>query len=1211
MKSWEIFRFEIAYQARRVASWLSFAILLTLTFYMTRQIYVDNARNEGYFFNAPFVIAVMSFLGSMTGLLVASELAGDAAARDVQTRMDPLFFTTAIGKAAYLRGRFLAAFVVYAVVLLAVPLGLLLAAVVPGPEAELIGPFRPAAYLGAYLSIALPNAFIASAVLFSMAALSRRAMATYIGSLLLFIVVVSSRVFVAGTLESWELAKLMDPFGWTVLAELSRVWTPVEKSTRVIGLQGSLLANRFLWFCIALGVLTLTHLRFRMAHDTGRAWWRSGARRLDQEPPMADAIVHVVPRVQRTFGSTTHANQLLIVGRKSFQEIVTSWGGLALVGIAALAVASGTQMEHMGVPLFATAGGIAAFLAAPLTSPQEMFAMVVPLLIAIYAGELVWQEREAGLSEIVDAVPVPEWVHFLGKFAGLGLLLVALQALMMAAGMLIQILMGHPDFEFGLYARILFGLQLPDCLLFALLALVVHALVNQKYLGHLVIVIAYAFMAFAPALGVGNNLLVYGSDPGWTYSDMRGFEPFIGPWLWFKFYWAGWALSLAVAATLLWVTGKEAGLRWRLAVARRRCTRPVAVLAAAAGAIILTVGGFIFYNTHVLNPYRTASNGPAMRAEYERRYGQYKSVQQPEMTGASLRVEIYPDRREADIRGTFQLVNTSPDAIDSVHLDTKPAVQTTVVRVDRPAKNVLSDEKLGHRIYALETPLRPGESLQLGFEVQFKPRGFPNRGIDASVVANGTYFTNDAWLPAIGYQADRELRNAGDRRRYGLAARPETPSLDDVEARRDAGGANRVAFEAIIGTGEGQVAVAPGRLRRTWIESGRRYFHYATDVPIRNHYAFFSAAYAVRRVRWNDTSIEIFHHPGHAWNVDRMARSVQASLDHYTQQFGQYSHGQIRLIERPGDGVAVHASPVNISYEEGFSRLNPGADSRDIDLPFAVAAHEVAHQWWGATLTPAPVEGGAVLTESLAWYSAIGVVERALGREHLQRLLSMMREAYAAPRTRAEVPLLRATDSFLTYRKGPLAMYALREYAGTEQVNGALRRLLERYGSGTSPLLPTSRDLYRELRTAVPPSLHSLLVDLFEANTFWELATQRVTATQTETGAWQVTLDVSARKVVVDTAGVETEIPMDDQIEVGVFKAATGAGFGEPLYLQMHRMRSGEHRITVMVASKPARAGIDPRHLLIETEGDDNLKEMGHPADGTNEHPLRSTSGHP
>jgi hypothetical protein len=170
-------------------------------------------------------------------------------------------------------------------------------------------------------------------------------------------------------------------------------------------------------------------------------------------------------------------------------------------------------------------------------------------------------------------------------------------------------------------------------------------------------------------------------------------------------------------------------------------------------------------------------------------------------------------------------------------------------------------------------------------------------------------------------------------------------------------------------------------------------------------------------------------------------------------------------------------------------------------------------------------------------------------------------------------------------------MYALREYAGAEQVNTALRRLLEKHGSGTPPLA-TSRDLYRELKGVIPQSLHYLLVDLFEANTFWELATQRVTAKQTETGAWQVTLDVKTRKVVVDTAGVETEVPMDDLIEVGVFTATKAAGPGEPLYLQMHRMQSGEHRITVMVASKPARAGIDPRNLLIDVEGDDNLKEI-------------------
>jgi ABC-2 type transport system permease protein len=1197
MMLWEIFSFEISYQSRRVSTWLYFAVLLTLTFYLTSELSAEYARIDGSFANGPFIIAVMTLLGSTAALLIASALAGDAAARDPQTRIAPLLYTTPVGKSAYLGGRFLAAFGLYAVILLAVPLGLLLAAFV-GHRSELLGPFRPAAYLDAYLFLVLPNAFVATAVLFSMAALSRRAVVSYIGGVLLLGACVFNWAFVATTRGQWELAKLLDPLGATVLDQLSMLWTPVERSTRLIELQGSFLSNRVLWIGIALGVLTLTHRQFRFAHHMAGL---SRCSPLAADGPESRGTVAgvggrrataiVSPIIRRTFGFTIHARQVLAIAGESFHVIVRGWGGLVLAATAAFLVFSGTPIAHMGVPLVATTERIIAFLAAPLTRLEEINWIIVPLLIVFYAGEFVWREREACLSEITDAAPVPDWVLLLGKFAGLSLVLVVLQALMMAAGMLTQMLLGHDDFQIALYVRTLFGLQLADWLLFALLALVVHALVNHKYVGHLVVVIAYGFMAAGPALGLEHNLFVYASDPGWTYSDMRGFEPFIGPWLWFKFYWAAWALLLALAATLLWVRGAEADLGSRLDLARGRLTRRAAGVVAAAAALVLTSGGFIFYNTNVLNAYDTASDGAARRAEYERRYGQYKDIPQPRLTGVKLDVEIYPRRRAAEMRGAFYLLNTTAGLIDTVHLATKPAVTTTAVRFDRPAEPVLSDAELGHRIYALQTPLPPGESLRLDFEVHFKPRGFPNRGIDASVVANGTYVTNEEWLPAIGYQADRELRGVGGRRKYGLAARPTMPAPDDLEARHDAGRATRIALDAVVGTDEGQVAVAPGRLQRAWTKAGRRYFHYATDAPIRNDFAFFSAAYAVREGRWNDVSIQILHHPSHAWNADRMVRSVQASLDYYTQQFGPYPHGQLRLVEHPGGSVLLHAAPVNISYEEAFSLLNPEGDARNFDLPFAVVAHEVAHQWWGSTLTPAGVEGAGVLTESVAWYSALQVVERTFGREHLERLLNMMREAYVTPRARADVPLLRADDWFLAYRKGPMAMHALREYIGAERINTSLRRLLERYGPGTFPL-PTSLDLYRELQAVTPESLHYLLVDLFEANTFWELATKRVTAEQTEAAAWQVTLDVQARKVVVDTAGIETEVPMDDLIEVGVFPGSEGDGFGQALYRQMHRVRSGEQRITVMVPGKPARAGIDPRRLLIDLKGDDNVKEV-------------------
>lgn len=1205
MKFRGIVRFEFAYQLRRVSTWLFFAVLGVVAFLFIRGNYISDARNGDFFLNAPWVIAAVTVLCSLLWLLVAAAVAGDAAARDVQTRMHPLTYTAPVSRAEYLGGRFLAAFILNALILLAVPAGILLALYSPGVESEILGPFRPAAYLTAYAFISLPNAFVATAIQFSLATLNRRAMASYLGSVLLFVTAYIVAGAVANPLHMPRLGKLLDPIGViTVVGYVSKAWTTIEKNTRLIELYGLLLWNRLFWLVIAVGTLAFTHFRFRFINPAAGAWRSRTSQRRDANSP-SDAVAGMVgntsisiPRVRRTFGFATHARQTLAIAWRSFRKIVKVRGGPVLVtALAMISILSVPElMKFMGVPLFPRTEHVIFFTVQ--NSVWESIWVIIPLLTILYAGELVWWERDAGLGEIAGAAPVPEWVLLVGKFLGLSLVFVAWLALLMTVGVLAQVRMGSTHFEIGLYLQILFGLQLTDYLLFALLALVVHAVVNQKHIGHLVAFIAYGVIAYGSALGIEHNLLVFGSDPGWSYTDMRGFGPFIGPWLWFKVYWAAWALLLAVVARLLWVRGRGQSLGKRLHLARRRFTRPTAWTAAAAVGLILTLGGFIFYNTNVLNRYYTASDRLERSAEYEHRYKRYEGIPQPWLTGTSLNVDIYPERRAVDIDGTYRLVNNGAVPIDSVHLATISEVETGEVDFDRSAVRVFADEDLGHWIYTLEEPLQPGDSLRLNFEVHVEPHGFSNRGVDAFVVANGAYFTNQDWLPAIGYQPNRELRNAGDRRAHGLAPRP-VPSPFDVEANQDGIAAERIAFEAVVGTDENQVAVAPGALRRTWTEGERRYFHYSTGAPIGNEYAFFSSDYAVREGQWNPStgsgqvvSIEIFHHPGHITNLDRMVRSVQASLSHYTEQFGPYPYSHIRLIERPGHGYGMHADAIDIAYDEGFSLLNPEDGPRGLDLPFYVVAHEVAHQWWGAQLTPAYAEGAGLLIESLASYSAYQVVENTYGPEHLRRLFGQLRMAYEVPRTRAAVPLLRANDPFLYYRKGPFALFALSRYVGEERVNGALRRLLAAHASGAPPL-PTSLDLFRELQAVTPDSLQYLLHDLFEANTFWELRTERATAEKTDAGTWQVKFDVRARKVVVDSAGFETPVLMDDWVEIGVFAPNDeGNGLGEPIYLQKHRIHSTEQTITVTVPSKPARVGVDPYHLLIDLEMADNIKDM-------------------
>ena len=1213
MKLLGIFRFEFAYQVRRAWPWLIFAVLFVLSFLSARDQSLADALYEDFFANSSFAVAKTTVFGTLFWTLVAAAVAGEAAARDVSTGMYPLTYTAPVSKAEYLGGRFLAALVLNALLLLAVQAGILLGVYSPGIDPQVIGPFRPEVFPTAYFFISLPNAFVAAALQFSLAARTGRGMAGYLGSL--FLVFMG---FFFATFVYWVarpgLGTLLDPIGINLIVEdLAHLWTTFEKSWRLLALEGAVLANRILWLGVGLGALAVTYLRFRFAHRIESTWWRRRMVHQDVHATTPAATGAIAPalssKATNRFGIAMRVRQTLAIAWTSFRTLATSWAGLVMiVAIPLLTVLIILdQMAALGVPLVPTTarvlreltGGLSAELAA---EPSRW--VIIPLFIVFFAGELVWREREAGLGELTDAMPVSDWILFLGKFLGLSLVLVVFMAFLTAAGMLAQAILGYQDFDIELYLKTLFGLQLPEYLLFAVLALVVHVLVDQKYIGHLVAILAYAFIAvLARMLGIEHNLLVYGTGPGWSYTEIRGFGASLEPWAWFKLYWAAWALLLAVAARLLWVRGKETGFGVRFRLARRRFTRPTVWVAGAGAVLILTLGGFIFYNTNVLNEYFSSSEITERRAEYERRYSQYENITQPRLTGTNLRVEIYPERGAVEIRGSYHLVNSSAVAIDSIHMSTAiGGVETRAASFDRMAMLAVDDEAQGYRIYTLESPLQPGETLRLDFEVHVERRGFGNRGVDPSVAVNGSYFTSEAWFPFVGYQPTREIISAADRRAHGLAPRPVIASLYDDKEHEPATRGAGIAFDAVVVTDEDQVAVAPGALRRTWTEGGRRYFHYSADAPVGTEWAFFSADYAVHEGQWEDpagagqvVAVRIFHHPEHIAHLEGMLQSVQDSLDYYTEQFGPYPYSHLSIVEHPGAlGTGAHADPGLISYGQGFPFWIPEDEQRSLAMPYAVMAHEMAHQWWGGQLPYAIVEGAPVLSESLAWYSAIQLMKDSRGDMQLRQLLAFMRQPYPFRPIRRGEPLLRALDPYLSYRKGPFAMYALSEYVGEEPVNLALRRLIEKHSQAGAPLA-TTLDLYRELQEVTPDSLQYLLRDLFEVNTYWEFETEHVTAEQTEASTWQVTLEVWARKVVVDEAGVETELPMDEWVQIGVFGPGEGSDeLSTPLYTQMHRIRSGKQTITLTVPRKPDLAGIDPYHLLDwEAPGnDDNIGEV-------------------
>ena len=72
-------------------------------------------------------------------------------------------------------------------------------------------------------------------------------------------------------------------------------------------------------------------------------------------------------------------------------------------------------------------------------------------LITFYAGVFVWQEREAKLDEIVDALPIPTWLPFIGKYIALSVVIGLVIGVGVFCGLLYQLFSRFFDFQVDVY----------------------------------------------------------------------------------------------------------------------------------------------------------------------------------------------------------------------------------------------------------------------------------------------------------------------------------------------------------------------------------------------------------------------------------------------------------------------------------------------------------------------------------------------------------------------------------------------------------------------------------------------------------------------------------------------------------------------------------------------------------------------------------------
>jgi aminopeptidase N len=275
-------------------------------------------------------------------------------------------------------------------------------------------------------------------------------------------------------------------------------------------------------------------------------------------------------------------------------------------------------------------------------------------------------------------------------------------------------------------------------------------------------------------------------------------------------------------------------------------------------------------------------------------------------------------------------------------------------------------------------------------------------------------------------------------------------------------------------------------------------------------------------------------------------------------------------------------------------------DPGTLDGVTMLTAHEIAHQWWGHQVLGARMQGGSMVYETLAQYSALMVLKRLRGEENIRRFLAFQLDRYLSGRRTqvlAEEPLVSVeiSQDHIAYGKGALAMYLLQHRIGEQAVNRALRRFVDRYRFTVAPY-PRSVDLVAFLREeATTPEDQALITDLFERITLYDLEVQEPTAVRRADGTWEVTVPVEARKLYADGRGEETEAPLNDLIEIGLFTADPG---GEALHekdiirVERQPVHSGRQFLRFVTDRKPSHAAIDPYHLYIDRDSRDNVASV-------------------
>ncbi|MEO1436091.1 MAG: M1 family aminopeptidase, partial [Bacteroidota bacterium] len=1131
--TWSIFRFEFFSALRRPVFWAyaAFFFFVPAIAVAGRAGWFGDEPNPDILINSPWDLYEVSTFYFQLFLLILPAIMGLALFKDLKSGMDAVLFSYPIQARQYWWGKFFTGFFLMGFLISLIPLGLAFGTVFPGVDPTLFAGGGFPKYLRLYLSWLLPNGLIFGALIFVVVAYTRN---LYMGY-----AIVLGRYLLNGILGAlfgqldvqWIMA-LIEPTGEQAIQWAVRYWPTSDLSTRSLPVDGLVFWNRLVWVIGSLMVFVFAALRFRLQLG-GNIRGSRGAK--ERQPLGAKQRT----RLSSVALDYSFQAQLKAIGRLAmvdFRFLLQSRLFHALLGAGILLVLF--QQAEMS-PSFG-------FKILPVTwkllnVPTLVFSAVILMMTYLFAGMLILRARMANMDQLIDASFAPTWVILVSKLIALVLLQMLMLSVILFSGIAVQLFSGFTDIRLGLYLFDLYGLKLWTFIIWGMAAFLVQAVVRNAYLGFFLLFLGAMGIAGFPELGIDHYVFRFSHGPRLTYSDLSQYGDTLAPFILYKSYWLFFALLLAVPIYLVWYRGFPDGLGHRIRLWYHRCSKPLFFVG------VLGLSTFVGWGTWIYITDKKAdgklvdeADFDVLRANLEKQYKHLEKLPQPKIVAADLQVDLQLKEKAFSVKGQYILKNKTPLPVDTLLLYFSYDERTHYT-LDVPHRAIVRDTSIGLEVLEFVSPLQPGDSLTMEFKVQSMEQNVFVK--NAGVQRSGTFLRTEI-LPGIGYR-DWEHRNPEKRKRFGLPARsPDAPDPTDPKTRLrsyQTGDADQVDVHTIVSAPEEQEALGPGKLIRSWTENGRAYREYQTETPIKKFFGFNFGAYEVVLDEWKNVALEIYHHPGHDENLDRMMHGLKAALDYCTEQFSPYPHSQIRIVEIPittNYAATTFANTIPTSEALFLADIQDNA-AKVIDLPFFVTAHEMAHQWWGNQLVPAHASGARMLTESLAEYTALSIMEKEYGPEKVRLFLQYDLELYLSGRKKAHrkehsLATCQAHEKHIHYRKGAIVFYHLSRQVGEQTFNALLAGFLKRYASAQAPY-PTTQDLIEYLKTHLPQEHHQTIREGMEEIVWYNNAI--TSAEQSRKGnTYELKVQLSLEKFRLDSTDQNQPLELNDLFNIGIYR---------------------------------------------------------------------------